>query len=83
MAKVELEIEGSKFFFEEGMTVASAILSSGSPGFRKSVAGDMRGPLCGMGVCFECRVKIDGNSHERSCQILVVEGMRIETDGEV
>jgi D-hydroxyproline dehydrogenase subunit gamma len=37
--------------------------------------------LCGMGICFECRVTIDGREHCRSCQIPCAEGMEVRTDG--
>jgi len=61
-----------------GTTVASAILIAGIP-TRQSVTGEPRGPLCGMGICFECRVNIDGVQHQRSCQVLCAEGMKVRT----
>ena len=65
---------------DDGTTVAAAVANSGVAGFRTSVTGKPRGPICGMGVCFECRVTIDGVEHERSCNILAVEGMEVVTD---
>ena len=62
----------------QGTTVASAILIAGIP-TRQSVTGEPRGPLCGMGICFECRVNIDGVQHQRSCQVLCTEGMKVRT----
>jgi D-hydroxyproline dehydrogenase subunit gamma len=50
--------------------------------FRRSVKGDPRGPLCGMGICFECRVTIDGIPHSPSCQTLCRAGMEVRTDAE-
>ena len=61
-----------------GTTVASAILIAGIP-TRQSVTGEPRGTLCGMGICFECRVTIDGVQHQRSCQVLCTEGMKVRT----
>jgi predicted molibdopterin-dependent oxidoreductase YjgC len=61
-----------------GTTVASAILIAGIP-TRQSVTGEPRGPLCGMGICFECRATIDGVQHQRSCQVLCAEGMKVRT----
>jgi hypothetical protein len=60
-------------------TVAVALLMAGQFMFRRSISGEPRAPLCGMGVCFECRVTIDGHAHARSCQIPVREGMEIRT----
>jgi predicted molibdopterin-dependent oxidoreductase YjgC len=65
---------------DDGTTVAAAVYQSGTDVFRRSVTGEARGPLCGMGICFECRVTIDGVMHERSCNILVREGMEVVTD---
>ena len=62
----------------QGTTVASAILIAGIP-TRQSVTGEPRGPLCGMGICFECRAIIDGVQHQRSCQVLCAEGMKVRT----
>ncbi len=41
---------------------------------RRSATGEPRGPLCGMGTCFECRVTIDGVPHRRSCAEIVRDG---------
>lgn len=62
-----------------GTTVAAALLNAGTSGFRRSVHGELRGPLCGMGTCHECRVTIDGIAHRRSCLVLVADGMRVQT----
>jgi D-hydroxyproline dehydrogenase subunit gamma len=62
-----------------GSMVSAAILKSGVSAFRRSVTGEPRGPLCGMGICFECRVMIDGQSHCRSCQTVCQNGMDIRT----
>jgi sarcosine oxidase subunit alpha len=64
---------------EDGTTVAVAVLSSGETAFRRSVGGEPRGPLCGMGICFECRVTINGQPHQRSCAIAAEEGMEVIT----
>jgi sarcosine oxidase subunit alpha len=48
---------------------------------RRSVQGEPRGPLCGMGICFECRATINGQRHCRSCATVCEDGMDIRTDG--
>jgi hypothetical protein len=63
-----------------GSMVSAAILKSGVSAFRRSVNGQPRGPLCGMGICFECRVTIDAELHCRSCQTVCQNGMDIRTD---
>jgi sarcosine oxidase subunit alpha len=54
--------------------------AGGAPRFRRSRGGSPRAPLCGMGICFECRVEIDGAMHQRACMILAREQMRVRTD---
>jgi predicted molibdopterin-dependent oxidoreductase YjgC len=46
---------------------------------RRSVTGMLRGPVCGMGVCQECRVMIDGRAHQLACQTLCASGMQVLT----
>lgn len=62
-----------------GTTVAVAMAIAGQA-CRTSVNGEPRGPLCGMGICFECRVAINGLPHRRSCQILCEKSMEVRTD---
>ena len=75
----ELTIDGTTLRVQPGTTVAAAILIAGQTQFRTSVSGQPRGPLCGMGICFECRVTIDGLAHARSCQIVCADGMKVLT----
>ena len=63
-----------------GSMVSAAILRSGVHSFRRSITGQARGPLCGMGICFECRVTIDSELHCKSCQTVCQNGMDIRTD---
>lgn len=76
---LELTVNGTGISVKEGTTVAAAILSSGVCAFRHSGAGQPRGPLCGMGICYECRVTINGEPHARSCQIVCLPGMQVTT----
>ena len=61
------------------VSIAAALGDLGVAAFRRSVSGEPRGPLCGMGTCYECRVTIDGDAHRRACLVPVAEGLRIET----
>ena len=76
---VTLWIDGTAVRVPAGTTVAAAVLISGRTAFRISVTGEPRGPLCGMGVCFECRGTIDEQEHCRSCQIVCREGIQVRT----
>jgi len=52
----------------------------GTGGARRSVSGQPRAPLCGMGACGECRVTIDGRAQQRACMTAARAGMEVETD---
>lgn len=43
-------------------------------------AGEPRGVFCGIGVCFDCLVTINGERSMRACLVQVTEGMTIETE---
>jgi threonine dehydrogenase-like Zn-dependent dehydrogenase len=76
---MRLTINGRTIEAAPGSTVAAAVAACGAA-TRRSVTGEGRGPLCGMGICFECRVTINGRAHQRSCQMAVAEGMEIATE---
>lgn len=75
---VSIRVNGREVRVAKASTVAAALLGAGEMVFRRSVSGEARAPLCGMGICLECRLTIDGQQHARSCQILVREGMEIQ-----
>ena len=77
---VLLTVNGQSVTVQEGSTVATAVALSNATTFRRSVTGQARAPLCGMGICFECRVTINGVAHARSCQIACEPEMRVSTD---
>jgi D-hydroxyproline dehydrogenase subunit gamma len=74
-----LNVNGVRVSMPQGSTVAAAVLQAGASSFRRSVTGEARGPLCGMGICFECRVNVNGVAHVRSCQTLCENGMDVRT----
>lgn len=61
-----------------GTTAAVAITIAGQV-CRISITGGPRGPLCGMGICYECRAVINGKIHCKSCQTICQPGMDILT----
>jgi len=77
---LKISLNGADVFVSSGTTVAAAVMSAGIAKFRRSVVGEARSALCGMGICFECRVTIDGVAHARSCQIVCADGMVVRTD---
>jgi sarcosine oxidase subunit alpha len=78
---VRLTVNGTGVEVPAGAMVSTAVALADVSAYRRSVSGEPRGPLCGMGICFECRVTIDGRAHCRSCQVVCRPGMEVRTDG--
>lgn len=79
MPEVTLTVNDRSLRVPSGTTVAAAITIAGATAYRYSASGEPRAPLCGMGICYECRVTIDGRPNCLSCQTLCEEGMRVVT----
>lgn len=77
---VTIRVNGLSVTVPYGTIVSAAVEKAGHTRFRRSVRNEPRGPLCGMGVCFECRVTINGVAHRRSCQTPCEEGMEVSID---
>src|SRR5262245_51999517 len=70
--------DGRDVMAYEGETVAAALLAAGRRAFRLTGRGaEPRGLFCGMGLCFDCLVRVDGRPNVRACQIPAAEGMRV------
>ena len=80
MADCTLTINGQPVRVPEGTLVAVAVALAGVTAYRRSVSGEPRAPLCGMGICAECRVTINGQAQQISCQIPCANGMEVTTD---
>ncbi len=78
-ARVLITVDGRPVEVEAGGSLLTALWNAGQLGLRRSVSGESRGALCGMGTCFECRVTVDGAPHRRACREPVREGMEVRT----
>lgn len=77
--QLTLLVDGEEVLVPLGATVAVAVALAGRA-CRRSRTGEPRSALCGIGICFECRVTIDGEPHRRSCEIPCQAGMEVRTD---
>jgi NADPH-dependent 2,4-dienoyl-CoA reductase/sulfur reductase-like enzyme len=60
-------------------TVASALINADRRSCRKTSVGDTRGVFCGMGVCNECAVEVDGEFGKLACMTPVRDGMTVDS----
>jgi predicted molibdopterin-dependent oxidoreductase YjgC len=79
VSKFNIEVDGHLVPAEPGQTVAAALIGAGIAVFRHTPTGAPRGVFCGMGVCFDCLVMVDGLAEQRACMTPVRQGMRVQT----
>jgi predicted molibdopterin-dependent oxidoreductase YjgC len=78
--QVQLVVDGVAVDAFEGESVAAALLAAGRRGLRVAPRrGEPRGMYCGIGLCFECVMPIDGRRAVRACLTPVRDGMRVGT----
>ncbi len=78
--RFEIEVDGKKIVAYEGETVGSALVAAGLHTFRRTPKKDHpRGMYCGIGLCYECTMVINGVPNTRACQTLATPGCRVET----
>jgi hypothetical protein len=72
--------DGRPTDFRPGQSVGAALTAAGVRSWRSSrVQGRPRGLFCGIGVCFDCLVMVDGQPNERACLVQARPGMTVET----
>jgi D-hydroxyproline dehydrogenase subunit gamma len=76
---IELSVDGTPLDAPAGQSLAAALLVAGRAALRHSPSGAPRGVYCGIGVCQECRVHVEGLGVVRACVTPVAEGMRVST----
>lgn len=74
---ISFDFEGRAIKCRAGVSVAAALTGAAEYELREYGDGDMRGVFCGMGVCQECRVNIDGRHGIRACMTSAVSGMQV------
>lgn len=80
---IQVMINDTQVTAYDGELVASVLLAEGIRTFHsKHKTGRPSGIYCGMGVCYECLVTINGIEKVRACQTQVENGMVIKTTGE-
>ena len=62
-----------------GQSLAAALTAAGIRAFRRTVTGAPRGVFCGMGVCQDCLVTVDGVPNRRACMTPAADGLAVIT----
>ena len=77
MSTVTITFESREIHCQPGLSVAAALTAVGELELRDAGAGERRGLFCGMGVCQECRVHVEGRGDVRACMTGVEDSMRV------
>ena len=80
-AEIQIRVNGKACVAYEGETVHAALLAAGYQVLRiTKKAQKPRGVFCGMGVCYDCLVTINGTPNLRACMTSVEDRMEIVID---
>jgi predicted molibdopterin-dependent oxidoreductase YjgC len=72
--------DGTNVPFDDGQTLAGALLAHGVRSWRTTrVAARPRGLFCGIGICFDCLLVVDGRPNVRACLTPARAGMVVRT----
>ena len=76
----EFFVDGQPVKAYPGETIAAALLAAGRCCFRSTIHhGQPRGLYCGMGICWECLMVVNGQPNTRTCITFAEPGMRVKT----
>ena len=76
-------MDGIEILAHPGETIAAALLAAEVRVLRITEKMESRrGMFCGMGVCFDCLVTVDGRPHLRACLTRAEPGVRVVTQDE-
>ena len=79
--RLNVTVDGELVEAYAGETAAAVLMTAGHIMYQAAIENHPAKSLfCGMGVCFNCAVTINGIPNTRACSTLVTEGMRIETN---
>ncbi|MEU5344478.1 (2Fe-2S)-binding protein [Streptomyces sp. NPDC020766] len=72
--------DGREIAVLPGRTIAAALWSAGITSWRTTRgSGEPRGVFCGIGVCFDCLVSVNGRVNQRACLVRAEAGDVIRT----
>ncbi len=74
-----IQVNGKQVLAYPGETIATVLLAAGWHMFRHTaLSGEPRGLYCGMGLCFDCLVTVNGQPNIRACVTFAQPGDIIE-----
>jgi NADPH-dependent 2,4-dienoyl-CoA reductase/sulfur reductase-like enzyme len=78
---ISFTFEGRELTGRRGESLAAALIAAGVRSFRTTRTGDERSIFCGMGVCQDCLVEVDGRTNRRACMVKLDRPMTVRREG--
>ena len=79
--RLTLTLDGRAITARPGQSVAAALIEDGVRSWRTTRRGGRpRGLFCGIGVCYDCLISVDGLPDQRACLVSVRDGMTLSTE---
>lgn len=67
--------DGREITAEPGQSVGAALIAAGHRSWRTTRhAREPRGVFCGIGICFDCLITVNGRPNQRACLTEVRDG---------
>ena len=74
------QFDGHAVSAQPGQSIAAALIAAGQRSWRRTRAGGTpRGVFCGIGICFDCLITVNGEPNRRACLIEAQPGDVITT----
>ncbi|MEN9324523.1 MAG: hypothetical protein RL414_277 [Actinomycetota bacterium] len=78
--KISFTFNGRQVQCEPGQSIAAAVINTGTLSLRTTRFGEEpRSIFCGIGICFDCVVVVDGVANQRACLVTAQSGMKVES----
>lgn len=76
----QFDLDGRPVPYRAGQTIGAALVAAGVVSWRSTRGvGAPRGVFCGIGVCFDCLVTVDGHPNQRACLVVATDAMSVST----
>ncbi|UOQ88858.1 (2Fe-2S)-binding protein [Agromyces endophyticus] len=76
---IGITFDGDEIVGRDGQTIAGVLLAAGRRTWR-TADGAERGVFCGIGICQDCIVTVNGTESVRACQRTACDGDVIEKE---
>ena len=75
----EIDVDGEKITAHRGETIAAALTAADKRILNLTDEGKTQGLYCGIGLCWNCLMEIDGVANTRACQTIASPGCKVRT----